>query len=1343
MEPIDDPSTFQDPPKGLVLGCLPRIRTMTHRSASLALRLCGLSALLAAGGPPCPAFDGGSSWGKPPAGAEDLLARRDWWRLRLGGALSPEFMQRAMDEAARQRLLYPQQFPPEGGARVELPEGTPLAIALGATTWTNLGPTKSSKIENSGLTVTKLSSGRVRCILPDPADANTVYVLTAGGGLWKTSNFEDSPPTWRSLTDQLGSTMGGSASFGKVKSGAGTVIHLGLGDPFDEGVGGFMVRSADAGSTWSAPIQLTGTIGATTYTATKVLDVKVDDTAGTEATTTVLVGTNQGLFRSTNGGASFSIVNHASLNGKLVWSLARVGASTWVAAAEDPSVGGGTGVLLRSTDGGATWGAIAAPLAGAGRMTLSNVPGEATAYCFAAATGDAAQLDLYKTVNGGNNWAATTTTAGTAPATTNGDQGNNNYMHALGYYDQMLLVDPQDATRNTLYIGGDLSSAKNTNGGATGGTAATRWNLQTNWFGKFSLPYAHGGFQCAAKLDLGAKHRVFIGTNGGLFFSDDGGATWNDSKNEGLVSHLVYTLTSGPLAGCNAWSVLAGVEDNATHTRVGSTFTSTFDQTRCSTAAGALGNYDGFGVGWSQATNTYAFSSLGYNNFYRSTSNPPTGASSWSAFNGGMTNRNSTNFYLVTPLITAPPGADATGTVFYTYGNDGAGGNSKKVYRTSGGANWASLGTLTNGVSAVSHGIGAHPTDPNRLAAAATGGILYITTNGSFAAPTSIPLTTAVPASGGRTWQGQNSSVTWVDNNILFVTSEATAANSIHVARSGNGGTSWTAAETGLPDVPVVKIVVDPGDSNTLYAATWLGVYRTTDSGTSWSLFGAGLPQALVSDLYMSPGGAFLRAAIYGRGIWQVGPTPVYSAPSFSSHPAGAAFTPPAGFVLSGSISNTYPAVSYQWQCNGVNLVNGGAISGATTPTLTVASTTCGSGGSYTLKATNCAGTSVSNAAVMTSPGSAPVITTQPANSEYAIGNGFSLSVVASGPGLTYQWYQGASPLANGNHGGGGTGWTSAGGTTATLTLGNAQGATAGNYTCQVTSSGGCTVTSNIAIVVAQSSAGNAPPNICTSPVDANVIEPGSATFSVTAGGGRVDTLGRVFTFQWRRNGVNLTNTAPYTNAVYSPPSSISNTVSATLTINPTSMALSGGVYDCVVTTTSSASVPVTSGGGKLTVLRQYTPATAVSLTASTSFPVSRSGGSWPPTFTAAGSGSLLQGTATPSPASAYQYQFWLYMDDALGWVMVQDYSTTATYTLPSTMQPGTYGIGVDVRTSSSVYYDAFNSIDYFTVTPIAPPPGGETPAILPSGRPAFLGGHWPGFSPTPSPRRPANLRHP
>ena len=57
-------------------------------------------------------------------------------------------------------------------------------------------------------------SGRARTILPDPTDANTVYLLTSGGGLWVTHNFTVSQSTWTALTDSLVTTAGGSVAFG-------------------------------------------------------------------------------------------------------------------------------------------------------------------------------------------------------------------------------------------------------------------------------------------------------------------------------------------------------------------------------------------------------------------------------------------------------------------------------------------------------------------------------------------------------------------------------------------------------------------------------------------------------------------------------------------------------------------------------------------------------------------------------------------------------------------------------------------------------------------------------------------------------------------------------------------------------------------------------------------------------------------------------------------------------------------------------------------------------------------------------------------------------------------------
>ena len=318
-----------------------------------------------------------------------------------------------------------------------------------------------------------------------------------------------------------------------------------FGDAFDSGVGGFVVKSSDAGNTWSSAIQLTGTVGATTYTATKILDLKVDDT-GVESTNVVLVGTNVGLFRSTNAGASYSLVNNATFNGHYAWSLVRTGTNTWIASTED-FLAGTAGSILRSTDGGANWNPISGPIAGAGRMTLGiGTPGDSDVYCFAATTGDGAQLDLYRSANGGQSWTATNTNGSTAPRTrntANPDQPDNDYMQGQAFYNHMLLVDPIDTNHNTVYVGGQLSSARNTNGGATGSANTDKWRVLTNWLAQYNLPYSHADFHCAATSDAGGTHRIFFGNDGGLFISTDAGITWDDKKNVG--HHLPPGLRHG------------------------------------------------------------------------------------------------------------------------------------------------------------------------------------------------------------------------------------------------------------------------------------------------------------------------------------------------------------------------------------------------------------------------------------------------------------------------------------------------------------------------------------------------------------------------------------------------------------------------------------------------------------------------------------------------------------------------------------------------------------------------------------------------------------------------------
>ena len=106
--------------------------------------------------------------------------------------------------------------------------------------------------------------------------------------------------------------------------------------------------------------------------------------------------------------------------------------------------------------------------------------------------------------------------------------------------------------------------------------------------------------------------------------------------------------------------------------------------------------------------------------------------------------------------------------------------------------------------------------------------------------------------------------------------------NAAHLYRSTNAGASWTNISSNLPNAPANSVVVDPNDANTLYVAMDTGVYVTTQVTTCaiancWSIYGTSLPNAPVVELAVAPAMPTgdgrvgeLRAATYGRGLWQI-----------------------------------------------------------------------------------------------------------------------------------------------------------------------------------------------------------------------------------------------------------------------------------------------------------------------------------------------------------------------------------------------------------------------------------------------------------------------------------------
>jgi hypothetical protein len=125
-----------------------------------------------------------------------------------------------------------------------------------------------------------------------------------------------------------------------------------------------------------------------------------------------------------------------------------------------------------------------------------------------------------------------------------------------------------------------------------------------------------------------------------------------------------------------------------------------------------------------------------------------------------------------------------------------------------------------------------------------------------------------------------------------------------HLYRSTDAGAHWANITRNLPNAPANSVVVDPNDANTVYVAMDTGVYvtaqvTTCETSNCWSVYGSGLPNAPVTQLMASATiqtgdgrTGELRAATYGRGVWQI---PLLTAaapaqPAISVSPASLSF---------------------------------------------------------------------------------------------------------------------------------------------------------------------------------------------------------------------------------------------------------------------------------------------------------------------------------------------------------------------------------------------------------------------------------------------------------------------
>jgi PKD repeat protein len=469
----------------------------------------------------------------------------------------------------------------------------------------------------------------------------------------------------------------------------------------------------------------------------------------------------------------------------------------------------GNAKMYVSTNGGTSFtAATGLPSSDALRISVAVSAASPTTVYALICNSSAGYKGLYKSTNSGSSY----TLVHSAPNLMSGDESGAG-TGGQGWYDLTIAVSPLDA--NIIYIGG-VNAWKSTNGG-------TSFSITGHWYAGNSgnLPFLHAD-QHYFEFQPGSSI-IFAGNDGGIRKSTNNGSSWTDLSN-GLQISQFYRISA---AKSNAEIVYAGAQDNGTNRYL-------------STAWSSVYGGDGMQPLVDYNNSNIVYASTQYGGLQRSS-------------NGG------TSFSSIKPSA-APDGAWITPYVLHPTTSSTIFAGFDEIYKsTNSGSTWTAITSNLLG-GALYEVLAIAASDPN---------VIY---GGS---PSKIVKTT----NGGTSWTSITTGLPIASAEITSIAVSNTDANKIWVSFSGyastakiyfssNGGTTWTNLSSGLPNIPVNTIEYQNNSDDAIYVGTDVGVYYKSNS-VAWTSYMTNLPNVKVYDLDIHYGTGKIRAATFGRGLWQ------------------------------------------------------------------------------------------------------------------------------------------------------------------------------------------------------------------------------------------------------------------------------------------------------------------------------------------------------------------------------------------------------------------------------------------------------------------------------------------